>query len=167
MASRGSHLVAADRGFATGGGWSARFFAGGFGRILDRIDAGLVEGRIELTLPDGAQRILGGRGEGPAAVVRLNSYRALVRLAASGSVGWYKAWAKGEWASPDPVPLFDLFMRNAATLGRGGAGEGALAAGSTGSPMPCAATRRAAPAATSPTIMISAMISTPPGSIRA
>ena len=35
----------------------------------------------------------------------------------SGSVGWYKAWAHDEWASPDPVPLFQLFMANAETLG--------------------------------------------------
>ena len=51
------------------------------------------------------------------AVVQLHSWRSLVRLATSGSVGWYKAWARGEWTSPDPVPLFDLFMRNAASLG--------------------------------------------------
>jgi cyclopropane-fatty-acyl-phospholipid synthase len=50
-------------------------------------------------------------------VVTLHSWRALVRLATSGSVGWYKAWAHGEWSSPDPVPLFDLFMRNAPSLG--------------------------------------------------
>jgi len=114
---RGSHLVAADRRFATGGGLTARLFAGGFARLLDRIDAGLACGRIEATLPDGSLRILGGRGDGPVAIVRVASWRALVRLAASGSVGWYKAWAKGEWSSPDPVPLFDLFMRNAVPLG--------------------------------------------------
>ncbi len=34
-----------------------------------------------------------------------------------GSAGWYRAWAKGEWTSPDPVPLFELFMANAAALG--------------------------------------------------
>jgi cyclopropane-fatty-acyl-phospholipid synthase len=68
-------------------------------------------------LPDGHFRILGGRRPGPAVIVHVKSWRALVRLATSGSVGWYKAWARGEWSSPDPVPLFDLFMRNAATLG--------------------------------------------------
>jgi cyclopropane-fatty-acyl-phospholipid synthase len=41
----------------------------------------------------------------------------LVRLATSGSVGWYKAWAAGEWSSPDPVPLCALFMANAVALG--------------------------------------------------
>jgi cyclopropane-fatty-acyl-phospholipid synthase len=116
MLQRGKHLTAADRGFATGGGFGARLFAGGFHSLLDRIDSALVAGRIEATLPDGRFRVLGGRGEGPLVIVHLKSWRALVRLAASGSVGWYKAWARGEWASPDPVPLFDLFMRNAVHL---------------------------------------------------
>ena len=61
-------------------------------------------------------RSLGGRRAGPHAVVHLRSWRALIRLATSGSVGWYRAWAAGEWWSADPVPLFDLFMRNGRTL---------------------------------------------------
>jgi cyclopropane-fatty-acyl-phospholipid synthase len=117
MLQRGKHLVDADRGFVTGGGLVARLFAGGFRKVLDRIDAALAEGRIDATLPDGSFRTLGGHAPGPVAVVHLRSWRSLVRLATSGSVGWYKAWARGEWASPDPVPLFDLFMRNAAALG--------------------------------------------------
>jgi cyclopropane-fatty-acyl-phospholipid synthase len=115
--SRGRHLVSADRGFATGGGLLARLFGGGFHRILDRIDAGLLEGGIDATLPDGTHRMLGGRADGPMPVVHLHSWRALVRLITSGSVGWYKSWALGEWSSPDPVPLFDLFMRNGQSLG--------------------------------------------------
>lgn len=114
---RGRHLVAADRTFATGGGLLARLFGGGFHKIIDRIDAGLAEGGIDATLPDGSHRILGARRPGPMPVVHLHSWRALVRLVTSGSVGWYKAWALGEWSSPDPVPLFDLFMRNGETLG--------------------------------------------------
>ncbi|MBV9883289.1 MAG: class I SAM-dependent methyltransferase [Sphingomonadaceae bacterium] len=117
MLQRGKHLVAADRGLATGGGLAARLFAGGFHKLIDRVDAGLEAGRLDATLPDGSFRTLGARGAGPEAVVHLKSWRALVRLASSGSVGWYKAWAQGEWTSPNPVALFDLFMRNAATLG--------------------------------------------------
>jgi cyclopropane-fatty-acyl-phospholipid synthase len=113
--TRGRHLIAADRGFATGG--VLALFAGGFHKILDRIDAGLLEGGIDATLPDGSHRILGGRKPGPTPIVRLHSWRAIVRLIRSGSVGWYKAWALGEWSSPDPVPLFDLFMRNGKSLG--------------------------------------------------
>jgi cyclopropane-fatty-acyl-phospholipid synthase len=117
MLQRGKHLVAGDRGFATGGGLAARLFAGGFHKLLDRIDRALEYGRIDATLPDGRFHSIGGRGEGPVAIIHLRSWRALVRLVVSGSVGWYVAWARGEWASPDPVQIFDLFMRNAARLG--------------------------------------------------
>lgn len=93
-------------------------------KLLDRIDAGLAAGAIAVTLPGGAQRRLGGRGPGPEAVVDIHSWRALWRLATGGSVGWYEAWQAREWTSPDPVPLFDLFMRNRATLGDAGRAQG-------------------------------------------
>ncbi|HYI40910.1 MAG TPA: cyclopropane-fatty-acyl-phospholipid synthase family protein [Allosphingosinicella sp.] len=114
---RGRHLVAADRRFATGGGLLAPLLSGGFSRILGRIDGGLEQGAIEAILPDGSKRILGGRRPGPRPVVHLHSWRALARLISSGSVGWYKSWELGEWSSPDPVPLFELFMLNATSLG--------------------------------------------------
>lgn len=89
-----------------------RLFAPAFHRFLDRIDTGLVRGGIEARLPDGTHRLLGGRKPGPVPLVTIHRWRALVRLATGGSVGWYEAWADGDWSSPDPVPLFDLFMRN-------------------------------------------------------
>jgi cyclopropane-fatty-acyl-phospholipid synthase len=89
-----------------------------FHRLLDRIDLGLEQGSLEASLPDGIRRLLGGRAPGPACEVNLHSWRALVRLAVGGSAGWYRAWAAGEWSSPDPVPLFALFMKNAAALGQ-------------------------------------------------
>jgi cyclopropane-fatty-acyl-phospholipid synthase len=122
--ARGRHLVAADKGFATGGGLLARLLAGGFHHVLDRVDRGLACGAIEATLPDGSTRRLGGRAAGPEPVVRLHSWSALARLMTSGSVGWYKAWELGEWSSPDPVPLFDLFMRNGESLGDTGRAKG-------------------------------------------
>jgi cyclopropane-fatty-acyl-phospholipid synthase len=85
---RGRHLLLADRGFATGRTLGSRLSSPGFHRVLDRIDAGLAFGSL-----------------------------ALVRLAATGSVGWYRAWAEGEWDSPDAVGLFDLFVLNRLTLG--------------------------------------------------
>ncbi|WP_310467342.1 cyclopropane-fatty-acyl-phospholipid synthase family protein [Sphingomonas sp.] len=117
MASRGRHLVRADRGFATGGGLLARLSAPAFSRVLDQLDARLATGGIDATLPDGSPRRLGFRAPGPEPIVHLHSWMALVRLATSGSVGWYKAWELGEWASPDPVVLFELFMANAVALG--------------------------------------------------
>jgi cyclopropane-fatty-acyl-phospholipid synthase len=92
-------------------------FAKPFNAVLDRIDSGLVEGSLAATLPGGRKRLLGGRAPGPAAVVDLISWRALLRLVTGGSAGWYVGWAKGEWTSPDPTVLFELFMRNRVSLG--------------------------------------------------
>jgi cyclopropane-fatty-acyl-phospholipid synthase len=114
---RGQHLVEADTHFATGDGWWTRLFARQVGRTIDRIDQGLVAGSIEGHLPGGTVRLVGGHGAGPAAIIHIKSYRALIRLWVSGSVGFYRAWAAGEWSSPDPVQIFDLFMRNRVTLG--------------------------------------------------
>ncbi len=124
MLQRGKHLVAADRAFAKGGGFFAPLFAGGFNRLIDRVDRGVREGRIEATLPDGSLRIVGGRGDGPVAIIHLKSWRSMVRLVVSGSVGWYVAWARGEWTSPDPVKIFEIFLRNAASLGDTGRAKG-------------------------------------------
>ena len=110
MSTRGEHLVRADRGFATGGGLVARVTAPAFSKVLDQIDRRLARGGIDATLPGGEKRQLGFHAKGPKAVVRLSSWLALVRLATSGSVGWYKAWTLGEWSSPDPVALFILAL---------------------------------------------------------
>ncbi|MBV9748829.1 MAG: class I SAM-dependent methyltransferase [Acetobacteraceae bacterium] len=103
----------------------ARLVGAPFHAILDRIDRGLEAGAIEATLPDGTHRLLGGRGEGPVAIVAVHRWRALWRLITAGSIGWYQGWRDGDWASPDPVPLFDLFMRNRRTLGQVGRSSGA------------------------------------------
>ena len=124
MASRGQHLVKADRAFSTGGLALLKPLAPAFRRVLDKVDSGLLAGGIDATLPDGSRRRLGFRTGGPVAVVHLNSWHAMLRLATSGSVGWYKAWVKGEWDSPDLVPLFDLFMRNGRALGQVGRAKG-------------------------------------------
>jgi len=124
MSTRGEHLVKADRGFAVGGGTVARLVSPAVGRVLDQLDSRLPNGGIEVTLPNGGRRRIGFEGPGPTAIVQINSWMALVRLATSGSVGWYKAWALGEWSSPDPVPLFELFSLNGIALGEAGRAKG-------------------------------------------
>jgi cyclopropane-fatty-acyl-phospholipid synthase len=124
MASRGHHLVRADRRFATGGGFIGRLAAPAFARVLDQLHERLVTGGIEVTLPDGSHRRIGFHSPGAVACVELKSWMALVRLAISGTVGWYKAWELGEWTSPDPVPLFELFMANGVSLGEAGRAKG-------------------------------------------
>lgn len=99
---------------------------GWFGRrMLARIDRGIVAGAITASLPGGRPQRLGGRAPGPEAVVILHSWRSLWRLATGGSAGWYEAWAAGEWESPDPVALFELFTRNRRTLAPAGRARGA------------------------------------------
>ncbi|MEO5866534.1 MAG: cyclopropane-fatty-acyl-phospholipid synthase family protein [Sphingomonas sp.] len=93
-------------------------------RVLDRIDRGLVTGAIDATLPGGVRCRLGGHAPGVEAAVTIVRWRALRRLAASGSVGWYEAWAEGDWTSPDPVALFELFMANRRSLGNAARAKG-------------------------------------------
>ena len=124
MSTRGEHLLRADRGFATGGGLLARLTAPAIERVLDQIDRRLEHGGIDATLPDGSIRRLGFHAPGAAAAVHIASWLALVRLATSGSVGWYKAWTLGEWSSPDPVAIFELFSANAVALGDIGRAKG-------------------------------------------
>jgi cyclopropane-fatty-acyl-phospholipid synthase len=114
---RGAELVAGGSRLGFGPQWLARIWAGRLDRILDRIDAGLARGSVELVLPDGRIRLLGGRAPGFEAAATLFSIRAVLRLVTSGSVGCYQGWEAGEWASPDPVALFALFVDNAKALG--------------------------------------------------
>ena len=126
MSTRGEHLVRADRGFATGGGTLARLAAPALSKVLDQIDRRLEVGGIDLSLPDGSKRRLGFHSKGARAVIDISSWMALVRLGTSGSVGWYKAWTLGEWSSPDPVKIFELFSVNATPLGEIGRAKGAF-----------------------------------------
>ena len=123
-AVRGGSLLAGGRRFGVTPGLVARLLTGGFHKILDRIDHGLERGSIHVRLPDGSTRLLGGRADGFVAEIDLRDWRALLRLASGGSVGWYQAWEAGEWTSPDPVPLFALFMANGETLGETGRAKG-------------------------------------------
>ena len=117
MATRGQHLLSADKRFATGGGLIARAIAPLFARLVNQLDERIRLGGIDGSIPDGTPRRVGFHAPGPVAVVNLHSWMALVRVATSGSVGWYKAWERGEWSSPDPVRIAELFMANALTLG--------------------------------------------------
>jgi len=123
-AARGGALLEGGRRFGVSPGLLSRLFAGGFHKLLDQIDAGLNRGSILARLPDGSARLLGGRAKGLSGEVEIRDWRALLRLATTGSVGWYQAWEAGEWSSPDPVPLFALFMINGESLGEVGRAKG-------------------------------------------
>ena len=104
--------------------WSDEILAKLYHRILDRIDAGLTVGSMEIVPPDGRVRTLGGRAPGPSCSIIIRDWRALSRLAWSGSNGLYEGWAAGEWFSADPVPFFELVMRNRQSIGTVGRAKG-------------------------------------------
>ena len=123
-AQRGSALLDAGRRFGSEPGLFARLLAPGFHKLLDRIDQGLESVAILGHMPDGSVRRLGGRRPGFEAEVSIRDWRALLRLATGGSIGWYQAWEAGEWTSPDPVSLFAAFSANGASLGNTGRARG-------------------------------------------
>ncbi len=105
-------------------GFFARLIAPSFHKILDQIDRGLERGVMQVHLPDGTTRLLGSRSPGFETIVDLKDWRALIRLATNGSIGWYQAWEAGEWDSPDPVQVLAIFPHNARSLGATGRAKG-------------------------------------------
>ena len=85
--------------------------------VAQRLDRGLASGSLRATFPDGSSRLLGGRAPGVSAEATLHSWRGLIRVATSGSIGLYQGWEAGEWSSDDPVQLFSLFVANADAMG--------------------------------------------------
>ena len=126
---RGQHLVAADRGFASGGvaaRLAGRLPAAFYHRLIDRIAANFTHGSIDALLPDGTRRTVTGREPGPAAQLVVHQWQALARLALAGSVGWFRGWMAGEWDSDDIVALIAVFSANRRSLGGTGRSVGPL-----------------------------------------
>jgi cyclopropane-fatty-acyl-phospholipid synthase len=122
--ARGSTLVAGGERIRFGPAWLARALSGGAWQLIERVDAQLASGSIELTLPDGSHRRLGGRAPGFKAEMVIHDWRALLRMATGGSIGCYQGWAAGEWTSRDPVQFFALIMANGDALGNTGRSSG-------------------------------------------
>lgn len=122
--NRGAQLLEGGHRIHTDPGFFARLFSGGFQTMLDRLDRGIERGSLIVHLPDGSTRMLGDRAPGFNAEVTIRDWRAFLRLATGGSVGWYQAWEAHEWDSPDPVQLFAVIMDNGASLGNLGRAKG-------------------------------------------
>ncbi|MEL6709256.1 MAG: cyclopropane-fatty-acyl-phospholipid synthase family protein [Pseudomonadota bacterium] len=114
---RGGDLLSGGDRFASAPGFFSKLFAPGFGAIINAVDAGIERGSMLAHLPDGTTRLLGGRAPGFDAQIELKDWRALLRLATSGSIGWYQAYESGEWESEDHVALYAVMGDNARTLG--------------------------------------------------
>lgn len=69
-------------------------------------------GQLEIIAPDGRSRRFEGSTDGPDAVLKLNSLRALRRFAVGGSLGFAEAYIDGDWDSPDLPRLLELLVLN-------------------------------------------------------
>lgn len=114
---RGERLLSSGQRFSARPGLFSRLIAPGFSKVLARVDAGLERGSLLGHLPDGTTRLLGGRAPGFDVEIHLKDWRALLRLATGGSIGWFQAWEAGEWEATDLAGLFALFSDNVRTLG--------------------------------------------------
>lgn len=76
----------------------------------------LERGSIDATLPDGRRLLVEGPLPGPNAVVRVNSRRFYRRFLSRGDVGVGEAFMAGEWESPHPTALLELFAVNVDAL---------------------------------------------------
>nr|WP_309752139.1 cyclopropane-fatty-acyl-phospholipid synthase family protein [Novosphingobium sp.] len=94
-----------------------RLWRRAFDRLLGRFDAGIAAGSVDVTLPDGTRRRLGGRAPGLTGEMVFHSWIVPLRGATGGSSGFYRSWEAGEWDSPDLAALLGVFAANAAAYG--------------------------------------------------
>lgn len=76
--------------------------------LLDRIQ----RGTLDLTLPDGTRRPLGGRQPGTAASVRIRDYEFFRRVARDGDIGLGESYMAGEWTTPDLTAVITNLIEN-------------------------------------------------------
>ncbi len=114
---KAEQLLSSGQRFGAEPGFFMRMMAPGFQKVLDHVNAGLESGSMLAHLPDGTTRMLGGRAPGFNVEVYLKDWRALLRLATHGSIGWYQAYEAGEWEASDHAILFALMGANVRTMG--------------------------------------------------
>jgi cyclopropane-fatty-acyl-phospholipid synthase len=103
-------LVRAESSKRAGASWSEA--------LLRRLLRGLRYGELRARLPNGAVVTVAGPQAGPYAVVELSHWRAMLRVALGGGIGFAEGFVAGEWTSPDLVALMRLAARNARTMER-------------------------------------------------
>lgn len=81
-------------------------------RMLLDVLGRLERGTLEIALPGGTTRNLGGRAPGPSAALRIASPSFFARAARDGEIGLGEGYMLGEWDSPDLTALIALLIEN-------------------------------------------------------
>lgn len=88
-------------------------------RRIPPIDAGA----LQLSLPDGGEIIRRGDAPGPEAIIKVCSWRGLVRVLIDGEHGFADAYLAAEWSTPDLRAVLAWAILNEAALARAGSGS--------------------------------------------
>src|SRR5271166_146416 len=84
--------------------------------LFEPLLANLRGGRLKIVLPNGRAVSSPAVPDGLQATLAIERWRALLRLALGGDVGFAEAYVDGDWTSPDPVALLRLAARNVEPL---------------------------------------------------
>lgn len=76
-------------------------------RLMERLECGT----LELLLPDGRHRRLGG-GQGPRATLHLHDWHLCGAALKSGDIGFAESFIDGHWSTPDLPALLRLMIAN-------------------------------------------------------
>ncbi|HWX84824.1 MAG TPA: cyclopropane-fatty-acyl-phospholipid synthase family protein [Xanthobacteraceae bacterium] len=85
-------------------------------RVMDRTIPSLPAGRLRLTLPNGKVIERRGGTAGPDAVMIVQRWRGLRRLALDGEHGFADGYLDGDWSTPDLAALLEFCMMNESAL---------------------------------------------------
>ena len=76
----------------------------------------LSHGTLIVVLPDGRRFRFDSPHDGPEATILVRDQRMARRWVMGGSVGWSESYLDGEWDSPDPARVVELFSANVTAL---------------------------------------------------
>lgn len=75
-------------------------------------------GKLDIILPNGTPFEIRGKEPGPHGVLKVNDFRFLRRVLASGDIGFCDGYVAGEWDTPDLPELLEVFTLNIDRLKR-------------------------------------------------
>ena len=91
-----------------------QLLGGVLGKRFDRVLAGIDEGQLTMTWPDGSATRHGRHSPIPGhdAHVVLHNFRPIRQMMLGGEVGFAESYLRGDWSADDLIDLFSLVMRN-------------------------------------------------------
>jgi cyclopropane-fatty-acyl-phospholipid synthase len=81
-------------------------------RWIEPLMASIRHGRLRVRLPNGRVLASSDGETGLQALLTIDRWRTLRRIALRGDIGFAEAYIDGDWTSPDPVALLRLAVRN-------------------------------------------------------